>query len=432
MLQPGSAAEITMAEASPVQSTLPDPSLLLDPRLLSDPYPLYRTLRSTQPVLRLPIPGHTGPGAWVLTRHADVHRVLRDAAHFSVDRRRAAVVRENLERLPRALLAEEAGLRSMLLLDPPDHTRLRGLVNKAFTPKRVSALRPRIEQIVAELLDRVVGEGGMDVIGAFAAPLPAIVIAELLGVPAEDHERFKAWSSELVNAAAIALGGSSERFDAALASILGYLRETIQQRRREPRDDLISAMIQAQEDRDALSDAELLANSNLLLVAGHETTTNLIGNGLLALLRHPDQLERLRGEPELIEPAVEELLRYDSPVQATVRVAREDVELSGHHMGAGAMVACGIGAANRDPEAFPEPERLDLSRLDNHHLSFGFGAHFCLGAPLARLEARVAFEALLERFPRLSLVETEPRWRPNLFLRGLAELPIRFAGPPAN
>jgi cytochrome P450 len=383
-------------------------------------------LRSLNPVFRIPIPGHTGPGAWALTRHADVHAVLRDS-RFSVDRRGAAVVKENRDRIPPALLAEGGGLRSMLLLDPPDHTRLRGLVNKAFTPKRVSALRPRIEEIVKGLLDRVEGEGGMDLIGAFAAPLPAIVIAELLGVPPEDHERFRIWSSDLVNAAALALGGPGELFETALERILGYLREVIAQRRRDPGDDLLSAMIQAQEDRDALNDEELLANSNLLLVAGHETTTNLIGNGLLALLRHPDQLRRLRADPELLDSAVEELLRYDSPVQATVRVATQEVELLGERVEAGAIVACGIGAANRDPEVFPEPDDLDVARADNHHLSFGFGAHFCLGAPLARLEARVAFEALLERFPELSLAETDLRWRPNLFLRGLAELPLRFS-----
>ncbi len=230
-----------------------------------------------------------------------------------------------------------------------------------------------------------------------------------------------------MNAAASALGGPAEPLETALERILGYLREVIAQRRRDPGDDLLSAMIQAQEDRDALNDEELLANSNLLLVAGHETTTNLIGNGLLALLRHPDQLERLRADPELLDCAVEELLRYDAPVQATVRVATEDVELGGEQIEAGAIVACAIGAANRDPEAFPEPDDLDVARADNHHLSLGFGAHFCLGAPLARLEARVAFEALLERFPELSLAETDLRWRPNLFLRGLVELPLRFS-----
>jgi cytochrome P450 len=415
-----------MAEASSPQ-TAPAISRLLDPGLLSDPYPFYRMLRTTSPVFPIPIPGHTGPGAWVLTRHEDVHAVLRDSS-FSVDRSRAAVVQENLDRVPQALLAEGGGLRSMLLLDPPDHTRLRGLVNKAFTPKRVAALRPRIEAIVAELLDAVEGEGGMDLIGAFAAPLPAIVIAELLGVPSEDHERFKTWSSDLVNAAGLSLAGPGEGFEAALERILAYLREIIAQRRRDPGDDLLSAMIEAQEDRDALTDEELLANSNLLLVAGHETTTNLIGNGLLALLRHRDQLDRLRAEPALLEPAVEELLRFDSPVQATVRVATADVELGGQRIEAGAIVACGIGAANRDPDAFPEPDRLDVARADNHHLSFGFGAHFCLGAPLARLEAKVAFEALLERFPELSLGEEEPRWRPNLFLRGLQELPLHLSG----
>jgi cytochrome P450 len=362
---------------------------------------------------------------WVLTRYAEVHETLREA-RFSVDRRRAAIVQENLDRLPRLLLGEEGGLRSMLITDPPDHTRLRGLVSKAFTPRRVAGLRPRIEAIVDELCGRVARQGGMDVMADLAAPLPAIVIAELLGVPAEDHTRFKAWSTELVTLVGDAFGGPGERFESVLRRILDYLRGVIAERRRDPRDDLISAMIAAQEERDALSDAELLATSNLLLLAGHETTTNLIGNGLLALLRHPAELERLRAEPECLRPGIEELLRYDSPVQATARVAREDLELGGARLAAGALVVCGIGAANRDPEVFPEPDRLDVARADNRHLSFGLGAHFCLGAPLARLEGEIAFRALLERFPALALGEGELRWRRNLFLRGLEALPVAF------
>jgi cytochrome P450 len=268
----------------------------------------------------------------------------------------------------------------------------------------------------------------MDVIEDFAAPLPAIAIAELLGVPAEDHRQFKQWSSELVSG----LGQANPletlaRVQRALEPLLGYLRGIIAARRREPRDDLISAMIAAQEEeRDALSDAELLATSNLLLVAGHETTTNLIGNGLLALLRHPDELARLRAEPDLLRGTIEELLRYDSPVQATVRVATEDAELGVHKIRPGALVVCGIGAANRDPAAFPDPDRLDVGRAESHHLSFGFGPHFCLGAGLARLEAELGFAALLTRFPGLRLASEAVEFRPNPILRGLRALPVAF------
>jgi cytochrome P450 len=397
-----------------------------DPRLLQDPYPFYRMLRTTSPVFRVPVGDAGSPGVWILTRHEAVQLVLRDA-RFSVDRRKARIVQEYADRLPlAAAFGEEGGLRSMLLMDPPDHTRVRALVSKAFTPRRVAGLRPRIEAIVRELLDAVAERGEMELMSEFAAPLPAIVIAELLGVPAEDHRRFKEWSSELISVGAGNPFGAREAFEKALGKLLDYLRGIIAERRAEPREDLISAMIDAQEERDALSDAELLATSNLLLIAGHETTTNLIGNGTLALLRHPPELARLRADRALLRSAIEELLRYDSPVQATARVATEDVELGGKTLPAGALVIAGIGAANRDPDAFPEPDRLDLGRTDNHHLSFGFGAHFCLGAPLARLEGEVAFAALLERFSRLALASEDVQYRTNLVLRGLTALPVRF------
>jgi cytochrome P450 len=403
----------------------PPPGAFPPPQLLTDPYPFYAALRASQPVFRLPVGESSGPGVWLLTRHADVHAVLRDA-RFSVDRRRARIVRENIDRLAIGMvLGEEGGLRTMLVMDPPDHTRVRGLVSKAFTPRRVAALRPRIEQIIDELLAEPAARGSMDVMADFAAPLPAIVIAELLGVPAEDHREFRQWSSELVS-----LVGSAnplairERLEKAFGRILDYLRGVIAERRRAPADDLISGMIEAQEERDALSDVELLATSNLLLLAGHETTTNLIGNGTLALLRHPDQLARLRADRALLPDAIEELLRYDSPVQATVRVATQDVEVGGQKIPAEALVVVGIGAANRDPAVFRDPDRLDLARGGNHHLSFGFGVHFCLGASLARLEAELAFGALLERFPRLELATDAVSHRANLILRGLTALPV--------
>jgi cytochrome P450 len=398
------------------------------PQLLQDPYPFYRMLRTTQPVFRVPIGDIDSPGIWILTRHRDVQAVLKDA-RFSVVRQRAKIVEQYADQLALGVaVGEGGGLRSMLVMDPPDHTRVRGLVSKAFTPRRVAALRPRIEAIVAELLDAIGGRE-WDAIDALAAPLPAIVIAELLGVPSKDHRKFKEWSGELVSA--VGAGNPlavREQFEKALARLVEYLSGIIEERRRSstPGDDLISAMIEAQEERDALTDAELLATSNLLLLAGHETTTNLIGNGTLALLRHPDQLARLRADRTLLRSAIEELLRFDSPVQATARVPVEDVAIGDATLPAHAMVICGIGAANRDPDAFPEPDRLDLARADDQHLSFGFGVHFCLGAPLARLEAEVAFGALLDRFPKLELATDEPlTYRSNFILRGLTRLPLR-------
>ncbi len=350
---------------APAPASLPNVMPFLTPELLADPYPAYAMLRATQPVLTVALPG-SGAGQAVVSRHDDVVTVLRDP-RFSVERRRSEFLQKNRDALPpelvQLLLGEQGGLRSMLIMDPPDHTRVRGLVSKAFTPRHVARLRGRIEALVDELLTAVAARGRMDVIADLAAPLPAIVIAELLGVPAEDRPRFKAWSSDLVSV----LGSPDppaalERFRSGFHHLTEYLREIIARRRREPGDDLISAMITAQEERDALTDAELLATSNLLLVAGHETTTNLIGNGTLALLRHPEERARLGADPALFRSAVEELLRFDSPVQATVRVPVADVELRGQTLRRGALVVALIGAANRDPDVFREPERLDVGR----------------------------------------------------------------------
>lgn len=412
--------------STPAAGTIPSPLPMIGGELLANPYPLYAMLRQSSPVFRIPLAGSAEPGQWLLLRHEDAAHALRDP-RFSADRRRAAVLQQNRALLPPEILGEQGGLRTMLVMDPPDHTRMRSLVNKAFTPRRVASLRKHIEGIVEELLGSVAGRGTMDVIADLAAPLPAFVIAELLGVPRADYPQFKAWSNDLISLA----GGMNRddalaRFRRGLAALLGYLREIISARRREPRDDLISAMIAAQEAHDALSDDELLATSNLLLIAGHETTTNLIGNGLLALLRNPTELERLRTEPALLRGAIEEMLRYDSPVQATVRIPIEPVELGGQRIAAGALLVVGIGAANRDPAVFPAPDRFDVGRTDNRHLSFGFGAHFCLGAPLARLEAEIAFQALLERFPDLRPQNRDVTYRPNVVLRGLTALPVAF------
>jgi cytochrome P450 len=397
---------------------------LANPALLADPYPFYAALRQANPVFRLPIPVETGAGVWLLTRHAEVELALRDR-RFSVDRMRADVVRLYPERLPRAFLGGPGGLRTLLVMDPPDHTRVRGLVSKAFTPRRVAALAEPIRRLVHELLGDALARGHFDVIHDLAEPLPAIVIAELLGVPPSEHRQFRAWSSALIEALPQAVAGLGADVDAKAEPILAYLRGAIAERRGSPRDDLIGAMIEAQEERDALTDQELLSLSFLLLLAGHETTTNLIGNGTLALLRHPEQLARLRGSPELLPNAVEELLRYDSPVQATARVAVEEVELGGQRLAPGALVVCGIGAANRDPAVHPDPDRLDVGRSEIRHLSFGLGAHFCMGAALARLEGEIAFGALLERCPGLRLASSAPlEHRPNAVLRGLRSLPV--------
>jgi pimeloyl-[acyl-carrier protein] synthase len=428
---PSMASPVRPAESAPRSPSPPQPrpgefDLFLPLRsagALENPYPIYSVIRTVRPVLQVPVPAFDGPGVWLLTRYRDVHDVLRDP-RFSVERIRAPLVRENLDRLPEFLRQSAQGLRSMLIMDPPDHTRVRKLVNKAFTPKRIAALRGHIEEIARQLTDAAQAKGRFDLIHDVAEPLPAVVIAELLGVPPEDHRQFREWSSALIGGAASPSAEARDAANAAGRSLFGYLANTIAERRREPRDDLISAMIHAQEERDALTDAELLATSNLLLLAGHETTTNLIGNGTLALLRDRDEWRRLCAEPELLPTAVEELLRFDGPVQATLRVALEDVEIDGHVIPEGAVVLVSIGAANHDPAVFEKPDQLDLARDPNPHLGFGFGTHFCLGAPLARLEATLAFEALTRRFPDLALVDDRPEYRPNPVLRGLVRLEV--------
>ena len=406
------------------------PNPLQNPALLANPYPLYAALRSANPVLRAPLPVESGAGVFVLTRHAEVESVLRDAEHrFSVQRRKADVFRLYADRLPVAILEGPGGMQSMLLQDPPSHTRLRGLVSKAFTPRRVSALAPRVEALVRSLLDEALERGECDWIHDLAEPLPAVVIAELLGVPPEDHRTFRGWSSRLIDALpAFGQEGSQAEVASLIDTLLDYLRRQIEARRKSPGDDLLSALIEARDAKDALSEQELQATALLLLLAGHETTTNLIGNGLLALLRHPDQLAALQADPAgRTENAVEELLRYDSPVQGTVRVAIADVELGGQRIEPGALVFCGIGAANRDPLVHPDPDRLDLARQPIRHLSFGLGTHFCLGAALARLEGRAVFRALGKRVRSVELASEALVYRTNPILRGLRSLPVRLA-----
>jgi cytochrome P450 len=388
----------------------------MDPEFLADPYPTYHRLRAEDPVHRSPL------GFWVLTRYDDVVAVLRDPRCAKEPMIAAVAARLGI---PPGTI----GL-SMLDRDPPDHTRLRGLASKAFTPRVVEALRPRIQQIVDDLLERVAPQGGMDLIEEFAYPLPVIVICEMLGVPVEDHERFKGWSLDLARGLdSVMLGPDSEvaqRSGQARHALAEYFRELIAERRAAPRGDLLSALIAAEEAGDRLSENELLATCILLLVAGHETTVNLIGNGTMALLRHPDQLQRLRENPGLIGSAVEELLRYDGPVQRTARTPTADVVIGGRTIARGEIVMPFIGAADRDPGQFPDPDRLDVARTDNRHIAFGWGIHFCLGAPLARVEGQIAIGTLVRKLPKLALATERPAYRQSLTLRGLQALPLTF------
>lgn len=393
---------------------------LLDPEVLADPYPLYHRLRTEDPV-------HWDPflHAWVVTRYADVVHVLH---HFSADR---TPTPKQLSDLNLSALNPIAQImvRQMLFLDPPDHTRLRALASAAFTPRRVEQLRSHIEEVMNGLIDRVRAQGQMDVIADFAAPAPAIITAEMLGVPTEDHADLKDWSQDFAEM----LGNfqhNPERYPRVLRSVenlSSYFREAMKKQRSAPRDGLIRAMMEAEVEGERLNEEEIIANLIVTMVGGQETTTNLIGNGMLTLLRHPEELERLRAHPGLISSAVEELLRFESPSQHTARLAPEDTQLGGKSIRKRQAVIAVMGAGNRDPERFPEPDRLNLERKDNRHLAFGWAAHFCFGAALARLEGQIAFRLLLDRLHNLSLVTSSPLvWRHNLGLRGLTALPVTF------
>jgi cytochrome P450 len=390
----------------------------MDPEFVADPYPMYQRLQADDPVHHSPL------GFWVLTRYADVMASLRDPR--LVKEPIAAFV---AARFGMAVPPPGLGL-SMLDRDPPDHTRLRGLVSKAFTPKALERLRPDIQRLVDGLLDQVDGHGEMDLIDEFAYPLPVNVICDMLGVPVKDHERFKQWGLDIARGLdAIMLPPDSEvgqRSIAGRRALAQYFRELIAQRRAAPRDDMLSALIAAEEAGDKLNEEELLATCILLLVAGHETTVNLIGNGTLALLRHPAELRRLRDDPGIIGTAVEELLRFDGPVQRTARIPSEDIVVGGRTIPKGELVMPFLGAADRDPAQFPDPQRLDLTRADNRHIAFGLGIHFCLGAPLARMEGQIAINTLLKRLPKLALATDKPEFRQSLTLRGLQSLPVSF------
>jgi cytochrome P450 len=391
-----------------------------DPSFRIDPYAAYERLRSVDPIHRSPM------GALVLSRYVDCVAVLKDR-RWSSDFRNA----DRLGFDPDLDVLGDA--RPFLFLDPPDHTRLRRLVSSAFTPRVVEGLRPRVQELVDDLLDDVAGNGTMEVINDFAYPLPVTVISEMLGVPPGDYETFKGWSQQLARSldpAPVPSPDMFTRLKEALDSFDDYFRGLIKERRRTPREDLLSSLIEAEEKGDRLTEAELLATCRLLLVAGHETTVNLIGNGTLALLRHPDQLRKLKDDPSMAAGAVEEVLRYDPPVQLTGRIASEDMDVAGVAVPKGQSVVVLLGAANRDPDQFPNPERFDVTRNDDSHLAFGFGIHFCLGAPLARIEGQIALATLVRRFDALELRTEAPEYKENIVLRGLRYLPVAFSAAP--
>jgi cytochrome P450 len=410
------------------QETAPKPSMLgaIGPELLADPYRVYRMLNSMSPVLWMD--GLFGLGGWIITDHAACSSGLR-SKHFIKEGYRV-LSPEKLALIPQEGASELAERRrsNMLFRDPPDHTRLRGLVSQAFTPRMVERLRPHVAEIARDLVDQAVAKKSFDLIREVAFPLPIIVIAELLGVPAADRDRFKSWSTDTT--ALLHPDASAEdiaRGQRAIDSMDAYMQGVIDERRKDPQSDLISGMIRVQEAGDKLSDQELIATCRLLLNAGHETTVNLIGNGTLALLRHPEQRAMLAADLSLLPNAVEELLRYDSPVQMTFRFAFEDTPLGQHTAKRGDVAVFLLGGANRDPRQFTDPDRLDLRRENAHtHLSFGSGIHYCLGAPLARLEGELVFGELLRRAPNLSLATTgELAYRHHVVLRGLKELPVQ-------
>jgi cytochrome P450 len=409
------------AEASKAPGRVP----LFSHEMAQDPYPVYHQLRAADPV-------HWSDtfNAWIVTRFDDVAAGLND-------------LRLSSDRGP--LLQQMAGSaelepffaflsRRMVFTDPPKHARLRGLVSKAFTPHVIEAMRPHIQRLVDGFLDAVQGRGEMDVIRDFAFPLPATVITEMLGVPATDRDQLKKWSDDFV--VFISTHPANLRLEQyrqaqqSMREMTAYFRAHLAAARAGPGERLLKTMALAEEQGDRLTEDELVANANLLLAAGHETTTNLLGNGLLALLRHPDQLRKLKDDPALVPGAVEELLRYDSPVQFTHRLAKEDVPLGGKTIHRGQFVFLFLAAANRDPAHFPDPDCLDVTRAAHKHLAFGLGHHFCLGAPLARLEAQIAIPTILRRLPNLRLAAEHLEYRDNFNLHGLKALPVAFDPAP--
>lgn len=391
----------------------------LDERFRADPYPVLDELRESEPVHHDEVVNR-----WVLTRHDDVVKVINDRS-LSQDPRNAAD--GTYMSLYRTQLNTDDGdyQPSILFLDAPDHTRLRGLVTKAFTPRAVERMRPRIQEIVDELLDAVADQDGFDLMDAFAMPLPTVVIAEMLGVNAADQADFKRWSDEsILSFNPMISDEERERANAAFTAMDEYLAGAVGERRETPGDDLISSMIAVEEAGDQLTNAEIVTMTSLLLTAGNVTTTDLIGNGVHALLEYPDELQKLRDDLSLIKNTVEEILRYDSPIVQTVRVTLSDTNLEGCPVSTGQSVVPLLAAANHDPAVYPDPHRFDVTREDIHHQSFGGGVHYCLGAPLARLEAEIGIGTLVQRFPNLRAADEPLEWRKLPSFRGLIKLPV--------
>ena len=396
---------------------------------LRNPYPIYDELRVNDP-----IHWSAENGYWIITRYADI------VAQVQNDQLTSNRIGAHQSRMPSE--AKEhfrpffTALGSwMLMIDPPDHTRLRGLVSKAFTPGVVENMRRRVQRLVDDMLASVQERGRMDLMTDLANPLPATVIAEMLGVPTTDQQQFEAWSDDIAHGlAGIDSARTKEElftlYDLAQKSFLAlssYFREKVAELRVHPRENLLSALIRAEELGDRLTEDELFANCVLLMIAGHETTTNLIGNGVLALSRHPDQKDALARNPDAIVPAVEELLRYDSPVQKMGRIALADILIAGKQIKRGDLICFSFAAANRDPEQFAAPEQLDILRKPNRHLAFGHGLHYCVGAALARLEGQIAISTILSRLPGLRLETEDLEWNRNFTLRGLKSLPVAFS-----
>jgi cytochrome P450 len=392
---------------------------LTEPEVMASPYRLFRELREADPV-------HWDAflHAWVVTRYADIVTVL---SRFSADRTPAP---EKLDAMGLGTLNPiiQVMARQMLFRDPPYHTRLRNLCAGAFTPARVAVLRGHIQDIADSLIDRFIAKGSADIVEDLAAPMPAIVTAEMLGVPVSDHEKLKQWSIDFASI----LGNFQHPSDrvarvaASVRDMTEYFRAAIREQKINPHDGLVRSLVEAEVDGARLTEEEIIANSILTMIGGQETATNLIGSGLLTLLQHPDQMRMLEDDPSLIPSAVEELLRFESPIQHTARVAPEDFMLGGKMIRRGQTVVAVLAAGNRDPERFPNPDVLDLKRGDKGHLAFGWAAHFCFGAPLARMEGQIAFGTLLRRLRNLTLTSEDFVWRENFGLRGLSGLPVRF------
>ena len=388
----------------------------LDDEFVQDPYAVYERLRAERPVTRVVMP--SGNPVWLVTRYPDVRAALADPRLMKDPRKLAP----NWGTGPDAVFA--ALDTHMLNSDPPDHERLRRLVTKAFTPRRVEQLRPRISEITASLLDAMAGRGELDLLEAFAFPLPITVICELLGIPDRDRDDFRSWTQVILSF------GGNESFRTAAMAMFRYFTALVEEKRAHPMDDLLSALIEARDSGDRLTETELLGMIFLLLVAGHETTVNLIASGTLALLLNPGEMARLRADSSLLPGAVEELLRYTNPVNhGTFRFTVEPTEIGGTLIPEREAVLVAISSANRDPDRYPSPDRLDISRDTGGHVAFGHGIHYCLGAPLARMEGEIAFGGLLERFPSITLaVPPESlRWRPSTLIRGLEALPVRLS-----